>query len=152
IARGLAMQTIWLSQNGVRVPECIQLIAQADRVARETDDPVLQAMVLMCEGFGAYYLGRFHEASRLLLSSEDLYVRRTRGTAKGLGTTRLVRMQVLRFLGLFRERARVPAEWIRDAARRGDLYSEVSLMRVCSCLWLARDQPEQALADLEKKS
>jgi tetratricopeptide (TPR) repeat protein len=41
-------------------------------------------------------------------------------------------------------------DWVRDAERRGDRFSEASLRFNLNNVWLARDEPEQAIADLER--
>src|SRR5262249_1718381 len=55
----------------------------------------------------------------------------------------------LRHLGETQELRRWHDEYLRDAVRRGDRYTETSLRRALNLLWLIQDQPAEAHRNLE---
>src|SRR5262245_36386694 len=60
------------------------------------------------------------------------------------------RLICLRNRGQLRELQAGFADWVREAQRRGDRFTEASLRFNLNNVWLARDQPDEALRDLER--
>jgi hypothetical protein len=58
------------------------------------------------------------------------------------------RLICMRSQGRFGELQQGFSEWVRDAERRGDRFTEASLRFNLNGVWLARDEPDEALRDL----
>ncbi len=125
------------------------MLAEPLRLALRNEDPYLLGCVRESEGVIGYFAGDFSVARAALQEAEELMVEQTVGTAWEVGTSRVFQFFIARLQGSFQELRSITGPFLRDAHRRGDLYTEATMRRVLTPLYLADGQPEAARADLK---
>jgi serine/threonine protein kinase len=151
IGRALAFETTFVaSQGGRSLERARQLMEHATQIVGVNRDPYVLAWSQAGYGAFAYFSGKFRAAATLWSEVENQFRDSTTGTAWEINNARIFRMLSLRYLGVFRELGRWYDEYLRDAARRGDRYTEATLKRVLAIGWLARARVDMARADLEE--
>jgi hypothetical protein len=73
----------------------------------------------------------------------------TTGTTWELNNARIFLLQTLRHRGAWGRLAPLFHDWLADARRRGDRYSETTLVRSIHGVWLAADDPAAGRAALD---
>jgi len=151
VARSLAFEAIAQSITGQRGQKrAAVLLDDAGAIAEESGDPYLVGWLLGARGSVDYLGGRFRVGCEELAAAEVQFRDHTTGSAWELDNVRIFRLFALRRLGRYRELRRAFTEYREDANRRGDRYAVTTLTRSCSFVWLTRDEPEAAEADLAR--
>ncbi|MBI4508668.1 MAG: protein kinase [Deltaproteobacteria bacterium] len=152
VARALYHQAILGASQGPRgVKRGWKLLDAARPVTMATRDPYLLGWDTSCRGVVHYVAGDFHAALDELRAGENMF-REQKGTAWELGSVRLFLLHSLRHLGRLKELRRDFDEYVRDAGRRGDRYTETTITRCHNVVWLAQDAPSDARRDLGVKT
>jgi tRNA A-37 threonylcarbamoyl transferase component Bud32 len=149
VARAFLSEAIFTSfQGGPR--RIARSRALADEAAPLVgDDPYLMAWQACADVAVGYFSSRFRAAAEAGPSAEVL-TQRLAGTTWELSSVRLFRLWALLRLGSFATMASLLDEYLRDATRRGDLYTYTTMVRSCHIIWLARgdiDEAERVLDD-----
>jgi hypothetical protein len=145
-----AWYTSVMSAGGTR--EGRKKVAEARRIAAETDDAYLTAVTALTDAYLDYISGEYHSAHPKFVEAETLLRRTTLGTYFELGAAVWFRHLSLRQQGLLGELSRTYFDAIRDAERRDDRFIGTSMRLNMNVVWLARDQPDEARRDLERPS
>jgi hypothetical protein len=101
------------------------------------------------DGFLAYHAGEFAKAVNILGATEQALLELP-GTYFEQAFCHCFRLICLRYGGQLGELSQGYFEWIRRAERRGDRFTATSLRFNLNGIWLARDEPEEALRDLTR--
>ena len=125
------------------------LLLEVARIVARTQDPYHAAIVTMMEGHLSLQAGEFALAEATL-GRVMPQLRALPGTYFEQAFCHCFRLICLRNRGQLAELQAGFFGWVRDAERRGDRFSEASLRFNLNNIWLARDEPEQAIADLER--
>jgi hypothetical protein len=154
VGRAIAMEAIFVSTQGRRsLARAGRLVDQAQQIAAACNDPYLTALSVGAAGAIDYYSGRFRAAAAAFRDAEVGF--REQQAAGGamweFNNLHLLRLSALRYVGACQEMRRLFDEVVRDAGRRGDRFAETSMTRGFNMVWLAADDPTQALDDLERK-
>jgi hypothetical protein len=153
IARALYHETFYVgSQGGRQIRRAASYISKAEPITRSSQDPYLVGWDHSAKGVLAYYAGDFVRAAERFGEGEAAFRDRTTGTAWELGTARHFRLSALRHMGAFRELKQGLDEYLRDAAYRGDRYTETTLARSFNMVWLVKDDPAAARKDLDRRT
>jgi hypothetical protein len=132
------------------LPRARALLAETRRIAERSRDPYLLAWATAGEGLIAYFEGRFVASAETCERAELKFRRETVGSWWETSTLALFRLLSLTRQGLLSDLASACEASLRDAAHRGDRYSETTIKRACGVIWLAKDQPKEGLDDLER--
>lgn len=153
LARAISLEAIHLClQGGKSLTRARKLLEESRRIAESTGDPYLMAFATTGDGIVSYSESRFQVAAKVIGEAENMMRDWTTGTVWELSTIRLFRLWSLRHMGAFVELRRGLDEYLRDAVRRGDHYTETTLTRTCLLAWLAEDAPAEAREELENTS
>ncbi len=136
-----------ISPRGLRSART--LLAEAERIVKRTRDPYLAAAVPMIEGHLDVQAGEFARASRNL-GPLAVQLRALPGTYFEQAFCHCFRLICLRNRGQLAELQAGFFDWVNEAERRGDRFTEASLRFNLNNIWLARDEPEEALRDLAR--
>ena len=144
IARSLAMEAGFVSSMGVKqVPRVKWLLAEANRLAQQIENPHAAAMVLLLSGVSSYEMGQLPQARDDCRAAEELLRTQCSGVAWELACARLFgswSQYRLGDIGPLVERIPVLE---REAAERGDLYGRLVMALGCPrvAMTLATDRP-----------
>jgi hypothetical protein len=103
------------------------------------------------DGFLDYHAGEFRRAAQVLGEVEREFSA-VPGTYFEQAFCHCFRLICLRNRGQLGELQRGFFEWVRDAERRGDRFTEASIRFNLNGIWLARDEPQEARRDLGRTS
>ncbi len=148
VARSLAWEgatSSYFGEAGRRRAE--RLFDACEGLTRRFPNPHARGLLSMARGICAYSAGRWRQARTFLTEAEAVLAGDCTGVAWELATTRAFLQFLCLHLGEYTEiEARCPAV-LRDAAERGDLYTEVLVGATCQAsVHCARDQPERGRA------
>ncbi len=147
VARALALEFGHMAAQG-QFRRARRIARVAERLSDENHDPYIRAWTDACWGALHYFEGSFGEAVRTFDRSLSLLSSETRGAPWEIGQVRMFRLFALRRMGSMRELGATFEQMVRDAAQRGDRYTETTIRRYCSELWLARDEAAAAHLNL----
>jgi len=151
VARAFGLEAVYLgSQGSKQLARAKRLSEQTHMLAEENGGAVLTGWSLVVGGILHYFSSEFRLASDKLQRSVDVFREDTTGRTWELNNARMFHLFALRHLGAFASISELYDEYLRDAARRGDRYFETSLRLYGNEIFLARDNPEAALANLER--
>src|SRR5262249_1590308 len=124
-------------------------LPRAARVlARQAQNPLAWANLVLCRGGIASAEGRPLTAIRVCDHAERLLRNRCTGTAWELSTAQTFCLSEALSVGQYREYgARLPA-LLDDAEARGDLFTATHIRCRSSEVWLIRGQPDRAMQEL----
>jgi len=147
----LAHEAIYLGSLGVRYSSrAKEILLKVRVIAEEVRDPVVSGWVAAGDGILAYFEGRFSESTRLCAEAEAIFRSMTSGAWWESSSVALFRLYALVRMGVFRKLEKARAKLLRDAAHRNDRYSATTIRRYGGVVWLAKDQPEECLMELEQ--
>jgi hypothetical protein len=150
VARALLIESMFHA-TGSNPRRAQVLLDRALAINADPDDPYMRAMVFGARGAIAYFGGDVVRASEQMAEG----VARLRvlpGNNWERSTSRLVHVFALRFVGDYVALREKYEEYEVDAAHRGDRYLESTMRRVCASLWLAEDDVDAAVRELERAS
>ncbi|HEY3665268.1 MAG TPA: protein kinase [Polyangiaceae bacterium] len=136
-----------VNARGLRSAE--RLMAEVTRLNALTRDPHKLAAADMIQGHLDLHAGRFASAEQRLARVLQSF-RRLPGTYFEQAFCHCFRLICLRNRGQLAELQAGFSDWVREAERRGDRFTQASLHFNLNNIWLARDEPEEALRDLER--
>lgn len=155
IARGLATAGSFLAVEGgaSRRRRSDKALKAARALAEKVDAPYELALVSLSEGAASYFGARFMESLELCRDAEQVLRDRCVAVAWELTNCHLFTGASLAYMGRFDELVdRVP-QMLEDAKDRGDVLARVSLgSGPMNMVWLARDEPQKAVAHLESET
>jgi hypothetical protein len=144
----LGAETIHVaSQGGFR--RAALLADHVARIAEGADDPLLRAWHATGLAAIAYFSCQLDRATAGLEEAEQ-HLSLVTGSAWELASVRIMRTWVLRHSGHWRELGSRFSDFRADAERRGDRFAHATLLRLCSVLRLAEDDPAGARAMVEE--
>ena len=151
VARALLSEANYRSTLGPHTrPQVERLLAEGRRIAERVGDSYLIAFTLGSEGFVHYYSSEFQQAHNLLSRSDELFSERTVDAVWERNTIRLVRLWSLMRMARFESLIALYDRYVREATRGGDRYSETTLRRSATRVWLAADRVDMARSDLDR--
>jgi hypothetical protein len=150
LAPTLAMEAGYSASTGSRgLSRGRHLLRELRRIEDMGQDGYAGALTPMMAGFVGYHAGHFCDAASTLSRAEDI-LRDQVGRYFEKVFCRCFRLISLRYCGRFGELQRGFFDWVRDAERRGDRFSEAAIRFNLNGIWLARDAPDEARRDLER--
>jgi hypothetical protein len=147
---GLAVEAGFITSSGRRSPLAARLF-EAARRADVLAGGRVAPYIAGAEAADAYMNGHFRLAAGKFRDAIEMTARMP-GNRFHLNALRFYRLGVLIRMGAFRDVRREYDEYVTDAARRDDRYTETTIRRVCNIVWLVDDRPEAALHDLDLAS
>jgi hypothetical protein len=153
-ARALGLECSFLSSQGgkARARVWSLLAPMKAACALLPDDPFMSAWSTGTEGIAHYLMGDFADGATLLARSEEGFVEGTTGNAWEIATTRIFRCSIMRYGGRYAELAAMYHRHVPEAERRGDRYTEATITRIASIIWLAADATEVCELDLDRRA
>jgi eukaryotic-like serine/threonine-protein kinase len=148
IARALVLEAMFQATQ-CNLRRARSLVARAGEVAGAEPEPYVGAMSSAAHGLIAYFTGTMAPAFEHLSRAED-QIRQIPGSTWELHSTRIFGLFALRNLGDFLEMRRRYDAYLVDAGLRGDQYLDSTMRRTCTGMWLAEDDPGEALRDIER--
>jgi hypothetical protein len=153
-ARALGLECSFLSSQGgkARARIATLLTQMKSACALLPDDPFMKAWSTGTEGIAHYLMGDFAEGAALLARAEEGFVEGTSGNAWEIATTRIFRCSIMRYAGRYADLAAMYHRHVPEAERRGDRYTEATVTRIASIIWLAADATEVCALDLDRRA
>ena len=150
LALVLIMESGYQGSIGARgLRQTKRLLAEVAKIVALIADPYVTAAAEMIHGHLDVQAGDFSAAQARLTGSLQEF-RAIPGTYFEQAFCHCFRLISLRNRGQLAELQAGFADWLREAERNGDRFTEASLRFNLSNIWLARDEPEEALRDLER--
>jgi serine/threonine protein kinase len=147
VCRSITYEASYLSAQGGRsLPRARRLLERAEPLAQASRDPYLLSWTAGAEGVIRYFEGRFGAAAAQLGKTVTLLREQTIGTNWEISTMRIFHLFALRHMGNARGLRHFFDAYARDSARRGDKYSETTMLRSCAFVHLMEDRPADARA------
>ncbi|HTM19434.1 MAG TPA: hypothetical protein VL172_02965, partial [Kofleriaceae bacterium] len=148
IARALLLESMWQSTSS-NPRRARKLLDRAIAVGAGEDDPYMKAMVHGALGMMAYFggdvVGGVHH-----LSESEIALRAVPGHNWEYSTARLFQLFGLRFIGDFVTMRTKYEQYVVEAAHRGDRYLDSTMRRASVAMWLAEDDVDGAMRELER--
>ena len=151
VALALSAEAAYRSPAGSHSePRTMRLLERASRLAEQVARPHSTAMVTLCAGVAANFLGRWREGAEKTEEAERIFREQCTGMSHELGTAVYWRLFALAQCGRLRVLAREVPLVLKDAQERGDLYLGTNVrLRVGFLVPLAADDPQGALQELD---
>ncbi|MEO6772436.1 MAG: protein kinase [Kofleriaceae bacterium] len=148
IVRALLLESMFYATSS-NLKRARQLVERALALGPDPNDPYIGGMVAAAEAAAAYFGGNVATAADGFARAIAL-VARVPGSTWESSTARLFQLFSLRFAGDFIEMRARYEDHLADAASRGDRYLESTLRRACVSMWLAFDDTDMAVKELER--
>ncbi|MCB9638484.1 MAG: protein kinase [Myxococcales bacterium] len=127
------------------------LTDQALTLGKQLHHPHIIGTCYLTAGFAAFTQGLWRRAHDRCQQAERILRQHCTGVTWELSNCHIYQMNALLFMGAFQDIERTLPIVLREAEERGDLYTQTNLrLGVAPRLLLAKDQPEQALQDIER--
>jgi serine/threonine protein kinase len=150
-SRALGLEACYLaSRSRAGTERGLELAERSVALAKQLEDPFFKAWSEAIVGIVRYLRGEYRQAIPLIEAGERSMREATVATAWEMNTTSLFRCLALRQAGALPDLAKLCADRIPDAVRRGDRYTEATMRRAFAVVALARDAPEEALIELAR--
>lgn len=151
VVRCIGLESMMLASRGKPRPRAraTRIADEITRLEEEMKDPLVTAWALGTKAMNLHFAGHFPRAAEALQRAIEQFRDRTSGTRFELNSLLMFRLLGLRFMGRFRELRTGFDEQVRDARRRGDRYTEATLRRSFSQIWLVSGEVARARRDLE---
>jgi len=146
VARALALEVAFVAiPGGAARGRALELLAEADALARRTGNPHALALVRLASGTSLYLVGRFPEAIAELDRADRLLRERCTGVAWERGSGLTIGIWSRWLTGDLRAFCRLVPLTIREAEERGDRYLATNLRSyVTNAHWLVKGDPGAA--------
>lgn len=154
VIKALCLEIGYLGLAGLKNRDrCEALRTRVLALADEMDEKQLYGTVEGGCGIASFMFGRFRESYERLTAGEK-YLRDNAANARWeIDIIQVFQAGTLLYLGRFGELGRILPLYIREAEERGDVYATRGLQAWRgNRLWLALDQPDEALRRIEDVS
>jgi eukaryotic-like serine/threonine-protein kinase len=148
VARALSMEAGFRATGGSKSEqEAREISERALALAAKVGNPHAIGLATFTAGLGRYLVGRWRAAVELLSRAEAILAELP-GAIWELNASQRFQLNSLTFIGDIPTIATRVPELVKHARERGNLYAECALrVRLCSLLWLARDDPAGGLSE-----
>jgi eukaryotic-like serine/threonine-protein kinase len=148
VARALSMEAGFRATGGSKSErEAREISEQALALAAKVGHPHAIGLATFTAGLGRYLVGRWRAAVELLSRAEGILAELP-GAIWELNAAQRFQLNSLTFIGDIPTIATRVPELVKHARERGNLYAECALrVRLCSLLWLAKDDPAGGVAE-----
>jgi hypothetical protein len=147
IVRALLIESPYLA-TASKPARAEQYIARAMEIGADPSDPYVKATIAGTRATGMYMRGDIVPAVPLFEECLTT-IRLAPGNNWEGATARLLQLFSLRFIGDYNMLRAKYEEHLTDAAYRGDRYLESTMRRACVSMWLAEDNVDGAVRELE---
>jgi tetratricopeptide (TPR) repeat protein len=147
IVRALLIEAGFLAVSSKQA-RAEQYITRALELGANPDDPYVKGTMAGMRGVAMYMRGDIVGAVAVL-EEAWMGLQVAHGHNWENSTARLMQLFTLRFIGDFHVLRAKYEEHLTDAAYRGDRYLESTMRRACAPLWLAEDNVDGAVHELE---
>jgi tetratricopeptide (TPR) repeat protein len=148
IAHAMSLEATYYATRG-RAAQSRRMFERAKQVAGPDPDDYMQGLLLGGQGIAAYFVGDPAPALAMLLDAETI-MRRVAGASWEVASMKLFFMFVMRVIGDYRGMRERYRQYAVEAEQRGDRYVESTMRRVCVPMWLADDNPAEALREIAR--
>jgi hypothetical protein len=143
VLRALAAEAAYQATAGVHaLPRVDALLAQADELAHQLDDPYVFGFTHLARGIALFLRGDWQASRVACQAAEAIFVSRPVLASWELASARLFTLWSVITLGEHRELTRRVPALIAEAEGRGDLYAATNFcLGLCNLAWLVCDEP-----------
>jgi hypothetical protein len=134
--------------GGRSLPRAHHTALEGEALARKTGDVRMVGLAMCTRCLVLYLMGSWRTALDDFVEAEELLLRECPGTIWELANTRLYLCSTLMYLGRFNQLSRRFDRYLAEASRLGNTYVTTSLRTKLNIVWLARDEPERAGAEI----
>jgi len=152
IARALSAEAAYSGLSGSKTAARTARVSEAARVlAGRVGVPYAEGYAAATAGIAACLEGRFARARELCTRGLEIYRDRCANIAWEATTALLFLLKALFYVGDLADLSRRARAHAAEAEDRGDVYAAASLRAgLPNAIWLARDDPERARAELDE--
>jgi serine/threonine protein kinase/tetratricopeptide (TPR) repeat protein len=151
VARAIGVEACFSAILGSKsAPRTAMLLSRARALVGHLDAPHAIGVCIVAEAYEAYHQGKFRRSLTLFEEAEHVFRDRCAGVAWELANVHVFTLSALAHVGAYRDiSAKLPA-LLEEAEARGDRFAHVTLrIGPPHVLWLAHDDPDGALRDVE---
>jgi serine/threonine protein kinase len=128
VARALALYAVGSSAIPVPVRSPVpEVLAACREICRETNDPYLNGLLRVAEGFLDFFRGHWRSSVQKMDEAERILARESGGVALELAMARVFLLWNLLYSGNYQELSRRAPQWAQEGNDRGDLFQTTSI-------------------------
>lgn len=152
IARALAIETSFVARRGERARQRAEALCEtALDVASRVDDPFALAIATLHSGISAYLLGDWRPAVEQCDEADRIFQDRCQGVLWDQNAARRYALSALIYRGAMDELRRRVTQQLVQARERGNVMASTELCTRVSIAWLAADDPEGSLLEIDRE-
>ncbi|HSS19641.1 MAG TPA: protein kinase [Pyrinomonadaceae bacterium] len=148
VSRALAFEAAWTAARGSGSERAVQIVQQAEDIARRVNHPHAIGLASWARGVEAYLSGRWKDAAELCADAADLLRDGCTGVTWELTLVNRYRLSALLHMGQLAEVARRVPALLSAALEQGNLFGAMDLRTRLNLIWLAADDPTRARAEV----
>jgi len=148
IAHAMSLEATYHATRG-NLELSQRMFQRAREIAGDQPDAYMNGLLCGGQGIAAYFSGNAPRAFELLREGLE-NVRRVPGATWEVASMKLFHMFVLRVIGDYADMRERYRQYLVEAQQRGDRYVESTMRRVCVPMWLADDDSDQAVREIER--
>jgi serine/threonine protein kinase/tetratricopeptide (TPR) repeat protein len=151
VARAIGVEACFSAILGSKsAPRTAKLLSRARALVGHLDAPHAIGVCIVAEAYEAYHQGKFRRSLTLFEEAEHVFRDRCAGVAWELANVHVFMLGALAHVGAYREISAQMPSLLEEAEARGDRFAHVTLrIGPPHVLWLAHDDPDGALRDVE---
>ncbi|HKE32187.1 MAG TPA: protein kinase, partial [Candidatus Angelobacter sp.] len=150
VARALAVEAGFSAITGERGRKrSARFTREAEALARKVNHPHAIGQTTMTAGVAAYCVGQWKQGAQLCRQAEEILREQCTDVTWEMTNAQNFLLGSLYYLGEIGELSRLFPGLLATAQERGNLYSETELLTRHNIFWLAADQPDNALWQVE---
>ena len=152
VLRALTLEVSYVATRGVGSERgTARLLAIAERLARESDDPGAMGLLCLSRGIAAYLQERLEDAVTHLEEALTVFTRRSSGAVWETLTAQRFLNASLFFLGRYRRLADTVPRLLAEAEGKGNIYASMCFRTAYSWpAWLSSGDVDEARRQLDK--
>lgn len=152
IARALAIETSFVARRGAKARQRVEGLRQATlEVARGVDDPFALAIATLHSGISAYLFGEWQPAVEQCDEADRILKEHCQGVLWDQNAARRYALSALIYRGAMDELRRRVGVQLVQARERGNVMASTELCTRVSIAWLAADDPEGSVAEIDRE-
>jgi serine/threonine protein kinase len=149
VARAMGFEAAWTAaRSGGSTERAMQVVNQAEELARKVGHPQAIGLAVWARGVGAYLSGHWQKASEICDQAAEILRDQCTGVTWELTIANRYKLSSLLHMGHLAEVSRRVPALLSAALEQGNLFGAMDLRTRLNLIWLAADDPNRARAEV----